>query len=144
MRNNVWLVIKSHDKGFLSAHVDVEAMLENRDDIHHLFPKNYLTKNGVPQSLYNQIANYLFLQQEINIKISDDTPCVYMKKVYEQCRTKKPVYGGIVDERKLYRNLEQNCIPTGFEDMDISDYANFLEMRRKLMAKKIRDYYFSL
>ena len=26
----------------------------------------------------------------------------------------------------------------------IADYSNFLEMRRKLMAEKIRDYYFSL
>ncbi len=136
--------VKSHDRGFLSGQVDVEAMLENRGDIHHLFPKNYLTKNGVPQSMYNQIANYVFLQQEINIKISDDAPCAYMKKVFDQCLTKKPIYGGIVDEGELRKNLEQNCIPNGFEEMEISDYNNFLEMRRKLMAEKIRKYYFSL
>lgn len=136
--------VKSHDRGFLSGQVDVEAMLENRGDIHHLFPKNYLTKNGVPQSMYNQIANYVFLQQEINIKISDDAPCVYMKKIFDQCLTKKPIYGGIVDEGELRKNLEQNCIPNGFEEMEISDYNNFLEMRRKLMAEKIRKYYFSL
>lgn len=67
-----------------------------------------------------------------------------MKKVFEQCQTKIPVYGGIVDEDELRRNLEQNCIPAGFEEMDISDYNNFLEMRRKLMAEKIRNYYFCL
>ena len=143
---NMFLVaqVKSHDRGFLSTQVDVETMLENRGDIHHLFPKNYLTKNGVPQSMYNQIANYVFLQQEINIKISDDAPCVYMKKVFDQCQTKKPIYGGIVDEVELRKNLKQNCIPVGFEEMDIADYTNFLEMRRKLMAEKIRNYYFSL
>lgn len=143
---NMFLVaqVKSHDRGFLSTQVDVESMLENRGDIHHLFPKNYLTKNGVPQSMYNQIANYVFLQQEINIKISDDAPCVYMKKVFDQCQTKKPVYGGIIDEVELCRNLQQNCIPAGFEEMEVSDYNNFLEMRRKLMAEKIRNYYFSL
>ena len=143
---NMFLVaqVKSHDRGFLSTQVDVESMLENRGDIHHLFPKNYLTKNGVPQSMYNQVANYVFLQQEINIKISDDAPCTYMKKVFDQCQTKKPIYGGIVDEIELHRNLEQNCIPAGFEEMEISDYNNFLEMRRKLMAEKIRNYYFSL
>lgn len=94
--------------------------------------------------MYNQIANYVFLQQEINIKISDEAPCVYMKKVFDQCQTKKPVYGGIVDDFELRKNLEQNCIPVGFEEMDIADYNNFLEMRRKLMAEKIRNYYFSL
>ena len=40
--------------------------------------------------------------------------------------------------------LRKKLIPAGFEEMDIADYNNFLEMRRKLMAEKIRNYYFSL
>ena len=143
---NMYLVaqVKAHDRGFLSAQVDVESMLENRGDIHHLFPKNYLTKHSIPQAQYNQIANYVFLQQEINIKIGDKAPDAYMKEVYEQCCTKHPVYGCITDEDELRRNLTHNCIPDGFESMSIGDYDRFLEERRKLMAQKIRNYYFSL
>ena len=143
---NMYLVaqVKAHDRGFLSAQVDVESMLENRGDIHHLFPKNYLTKHSIPQAQYNQIANYVFLQQEINIKIGDKAPASYMTEVYEQCRTKQPVYGCITDEDELHCNLAQNCIPDGFEGMSIGDYDRFLEERRKLMAQKIRNYYFSL
>lgn len=143
---NMYLVaqVKAHDRGFLSAQVDVESMLENRGDIHHLFPKNYLTKHSIPQAQYNQIANYVFLQQEINIKIGDKAPDAYMKEVYEQCCTKQPVYGCITDEDELRRNLTQNCIPDGFESMSIGDYDRFLEERRKLMAQKIRNYYFFL
>lgn len=143
---NMYLVapVKAHDRGFLSAQVDVESTLENRGDIHHLFPKNYLTKHSIPQAQYNQIANYVFLQQEINIKIGDKAPDAYMKEVYEQCCTKQPVYGCITDEDELRRNLTQNCIPDGFESMSIGDYDRFLEERRKLMAQKIRNYYFSL
>lgn len=143
---NMYLVaqVKAHDRGFLSAQVDVESMLENRGDIHHLFPKNYLTEHSIPQAQYNQIANYVFLQQEINIKIGDKAPDAYMKGVYEQCCTKQPVYGCITDEDELRRNLTQNCIPDGFESMSIGDYDRFLEERRKLMAQKIRNYYFSL
>lgn len=143
---NMFLVaqVKAHDKGFLSTKVDVETMLENHGDIHHLFPKNYLITNGVPQAQYNQIANYVYLQQEINIKISDDAPCIYMAKVLKQCETKQPVYGGIVKADALQENLRQNCIPEGFEHMDIKDYTAFLAERRKLMAQKIRDYYWAL
>ncbi len=143
---NMYLVaqVKAHDRGFLSAQVDVESMLENRGDIHHLFPKNYLTKHSIPQAQYNQIANYVFLQQEINIKIGDKAPDAYMKEVYEQCCAKQPVYGCITDKDELRRNLTQNCIPDGFESMSIGDYDRFLEERRKLMAQKIRNYYFSL
>lgn len=143
---NMFLIaqVKAHDKGFLSTQIDVETMLENRGDIHHLFPKKYLTQNGIPKSQYNQIANYVFLQQEINIKISDDAPSEYMKEVYKQIDTKQPVYGGIVELDDLKDNLHQNCVPDGFENMDINDYQTFLEQRRKLMAQKIKDYYFSL
>lgn len=143
---NMFLIaqVKAHDKGFLSTQIDVETMLENRGDIHHLFPKNYLTQNGIPQSQYNQIANYVFLQQEINIKISDDALAEYMKEVYKQIDTKQPVYGGIVELNDLKDNLRQNCVPDDFENMDINDYQTFLEQRRKLMAQKIKDYYFSL
>ena len=135
---------KVHDKGFLSEHVEVESMLENRGDIHHLFPKKYLTKHKLERGMYNQIANYVFLQQEINIKISDDAPYIYMQEVVNQCKTKKPVYGGIIDKAVLAENLRQNCIPDGFENMDINDYQEFLIRRRKLMAQKIREYYESL
>lgn len=143
---NMFLVaqVKAHDKGFLSAHIDIETMLENRGDIHHLFPKNYLTQNGIPQAMYNQIANYVFLQQEINIKISDDSPADYMKEVLGQIDTKVPVYGAITDINELKENLRQNCVPEGFEKMTISDYSSFLEKRRILMAQKIKEYYFSL
>lgn len=132
---------KEHDKGFLSEHIEVESMLENRGDIHHLFPKKYLIKNGLAKSMYNQIANYVFLQQEINIKISDDAPCCYMQEVFNQCETKNPVYGAIVDKQILMENLQQNCIPEGFASMDISGYQDFLVERRKLMAEKIHNYY---
>lgn len=136
--------VKSHDRGFLSAQVDVESMLENRGDIHHLFPKNYLIANGVSQSQYNQIANYVFIQQEINIKIRDAAPCIYMKTVLDQCQSKVPVYGGIIDENELYKNLRDNCVPDSFDTMDISSYNHFLDARRVLMAKKIKEYYFAL
>lgn len=143
---NVFLAAqaKEHDKGFLSDHIEVESMLENRGDIHHLFPKKYLTKNHLTRGMYNQIANYVFIQQEINIKISDDPPCVYMRKVMNQCHTKKPVYGGIVDKDVLKENLRQNCVPDGFENMDINNYEKFLLERRKLMAQKIHKYYEAL
>ena len=143
---NMFLVaqVKAHDKGLLSMEIDIESMLENRGDIHHLFPKNYLIKNGIVQAQYNQIANYAFIQQEINIKIKDSSPAHYMTEVIGQCNTKKPVYGGIIEQDRLAENLKQNCIPDGFESMEIGDYQDFLQRRRELMAEKIHQYYDSL
>ena len=61
---NVFLMAKvnAHDKGFLSEQIEVKTMLEERGDIHHLFPKKYLIKNGIAsKGMYNQIANYAYL-----------------------------------------------------------------------------------
>ena len=44
----------------------------------------------------------------------------------------------------LKENLTMNCVPESIYSMTMDDYENFLSQRRLLMAKKIRDYYFSL
>lgn len=137
--------VKAGDKGFLSEQIDVKSMLEHRGDIHHLFPKQYLIKNGINnKAVYNQVANYAYLQSEINIKIKDAAPKEYMADVVKQCETKEAKYGGIVDKEKLRQNLTDNCIPEEFIMMDVRDYHRFLELRRRLMADKIHKFYESL
>lgn len=137
--------VKSGNKGFLSKHITVQALIEDRGDIHHLFPKKYLQKNGLNiRGEYNQIANYAYTQSEINIKIKDEAPCDYMKKILKQIETKESIIGGIVDMDKLNESLKQNCIPKEFINYSIDDYKLFLEKRRILMSKKIKEYYFNL
>lgn len=144
---NLYLMaqIKSGDKGFLSKEVEVKHLIEERGDIHHIFPKKYLQKNGYNnRGQYNQIANYAYTQQEINITIKDKAPSVYMSEVKEQCQTNSTKYGEIQDMNTLLDNLEQNSIPSDIFQMDYKNYEEFLNQRRILMAGKIRDYYFSL
>lgn len=126
--------IKNQDKGFLSDLTSVQSMLDMHGDIHHIFPKNYLQKNGVTDKKdYNQIANYAMVQKEINIKISDKAPKSYL----ELLSISKE------DEQSL-QNFKDNAVPTELFDMDINDYQEFLKLRRQLMATKIKDYYYSL
>jgi len=136
--------VKAGDMGFLSTDINVESMLRYRGDIHHLFPKKYLVKEGMNKSMYNQLANYVYMQQEVNIKVSDAPPNEYFGKVLEQCRGGKLVFGGINSEEQLLKNLEQNAIPKDILEMNSTDYPKFLELRRKLMAQKMKEYYFSL
>ena len=43
---------------------------------------------------------------------------------------------------ELEINLTQNCIPLRVKDWDYNDYQDkFLVQRRKMMAKKIEEYY---
>lgn len=134
--------VKNNARGFLSKQIDIQSLIEQRGDIHHIFPRKYLQKNGVNNRKdYNQIANYVYTQSEINVKIKDNAPCDYMKLMLAQVSGGDLIYGGITDPDDLQRNLAENCIPEGFESMDIWDYAMFLEQRRTMMARYIRDYY---
>jgi len=143
---NVYLAsqVKANDKGFLSKDITVGDLILFRGDIHHIFPKNYLKKEGFERGKYNQIANYVYMQQEVNIQIGDKSPEVYFEKVLNQCHDKELIYGGINDMSELHNNLKSNCIPESIFTMNIGNYEEFLIVRRKLMAEKIKNYYHSL
>ena len=114
-------------------------------DVHHIFPRAYLKANGVEaKTKYNQVANYIYLDTQVNKAISDDAPCKYFSKVKEQCTTKNIEIGNISDETMLATNLTENCIPQNIFDMTVENYDNFLIERRKLMAKLIERYYKNL
>ena len=134
--------VKRQARGFLSKQITVQSLINQRGDIHHIFPKKYLQKNGVSSRKdYNQIANYVYTQSEINIKIKDDAPCDYMARMKQQVAGEGIIYGGITDPGDLKANLAENCVPEAFMDMGIYDYQVFLDSRRILMAQYIREYY---
>ena len=143
---NVFLAsqVKANDKGFLSTDLTVQNLLEGASHVHHVFPRNYLKKHGLARGRYNQIANYVVMQSEINIAIGDDPPAVYFGALLRQCETGEPQYGGITDTDVLRANLRSHCIPQGMDAAEIGDYDDFLKERRLLMSAKIRDYYKSL
>jgi len=136
--------VKTSDKGFLSREITVKDLIELKGDVHHIFPREYLKKHGCNRGIYNQIANYVMVQSEIDIAISSNPPTIYLNDVLNQCRGGKLKYGGINSEEELRKNLEMHCIPPDIFNMDFSRYPEFLEERRKLMAKKIKNYFFSL
>lgn len=114
-------------------------------DVHHIFPKAYLKSNGVDnKGRYNQVANFTYLDTQVNKAISDDAPCKYFGVILEQCRTKDVQIGNITDENELTANLAENAIPSDVVKMDVNDYERFLVERRKLMASMIEKYYKSL
>ena len=61
--------VKLNDLGFLSRDISVRELVEVKSDVHHLFPRAYLKKYGLTRGQYNQIANYVVAQSEINIAI---------------------------------------------------------------------------
>lgn len=133
--------VKLGDRGFLCKDITVKDLIEVKSDVHHVFPRDYLKKDSLPRSQYNQIGNYVIAQTEINIAIGNKEPQVYFGQMWEQCNGGSKLYGNITNSEELRENLRMNCIPEGIEHMTVSDYPEFLEARRKLMAHKIKAYF---
>jgi hypothetical protein len=133
--------VKLGDKGFLSRDITVLDLLLNRCDVHHVFPKQFLKAQGLPRGRYNQVANFVVAQSEINIAIGHKAPEVYFKELAEQCAGGKKKYGGITVEAELRANLRVNCLPETLLEGAIPDFDAFLEERRRLMALKIQAWF---
>jgi hypothetical protein len=92
---------------------------------HHLFPKNYLKKQGVTNNTRrNQIANYAYVEWADNIQIADRSPADYF-----------PEYAERYSNGELEQMMEWHALPEGWEHMD---YRDFLEERRQRIATVTR------
>lgn len=136
--------IFSGDRSLLSNSSKVSDLITVAGDVHHIFPREYLKKNGFNDRWqYNQVANYAYLDTGVNISIGMKAPSDYFSAAFQQCSTGDIVVGTITDRKVLEDNLAANCIPNGTEAMTAADYPEFLRQRRIMMAKKIKEYYSS-
>ena len=149
-RTSAWLVyvaaqVKNAENTLFSNGVKVSDVVATIGDVHHIFPKAYLQKElDASKRVYNQVANYAFLEKKININIGARRPGDYFSEARDACADGSGYFGDIQTLGDLDKNLEQNCIPSDVFDMDASNYEEFLRERRKLMAEKVKDYFQSL
>ncbi len=136
--------VKAQDKGFLSNDILVSDLISIKGDIHHLFPKDYLKKNRFEKNKYNQIANYVYMQSEINIKVGNRAPKDYFATIQQQMDENNRLWTSIPTKDDLLSNLDMNCVPPEIINMTANDYEEFLTLRRKLIADKIKSYYLTL
>ncbi len=98
---------------------------------HHLFPKRYLATSGVTSTRQvNAIANMAFLDWAENASISDKGPGQYW-----------PTMAATVPANRLKRQVHLHALPVGWEQLD---YSTFLDRRRSLIAKVVREGFVTL
>jgi len=98
---------------------------------HHLFPKAYLKSIGITEPRdTNQLANFTMVEWGDNSKIGDKPPAEYLPEI-------KTRFSGDELERMYY----WHALPDNWENLE---YPYFLQQRRELMARVIRDAYLKL
>lgn len=135
--------IHSGDKSLLHSSVSIGPLISS-GEVHHIFPKAYLKENGITEQRFiNQIANFTYLDPAINKAIGADAPNKYFPEHLQHSINGTQI-GNINTEAGFWQSLDKNCIPHSILDMGASSYQQFLSERRKLMAEKIKQYYYSL
>lgn len=121
---------------------EVSDLLNISGDVHHIFPRAYLKKNGIDvQRIYNQVANYVYLDTQVNKAVGEDSPKEYFERTLSQFETGNMEIGNIKNIEELENNLFENALPKGIINMTAVDYETFLIERRKLMSQMIERYY---
>jgi len=93
---------------------------------HHLFPKNYLKMIGISDTKeINQIANFALVEWSDNIAITDTAPAEYLPKYIKR-----------FTEPEISLMNYWHALPKDWERLE---YPVFLEQRRKIIARVIRD-----
>lgn len=133
--------VKLGDKGFLSRDITVHDLLLNKSDVHHVYPRNHLKGKGFSRSRYNQIANFVRAQSEINISIGDKAPERYFAELADQVSGGQKKYGGITEVEEMKTNFRMSCLPESLLFGEVPDFDEFLGIRRKLMALKIKSWF---
>jgi hypothetical protein len=141
---NAFLAAQVHsaDRALFSTSSKVSDLIAIAGNVHHIFPREYLKQNGITdRARYNQIANYVYLDTQVNITIGKKAPAEYFSVANDQCVTGNLKIGTINNAFELKQNLTVNCIPNNIDSLTASDYDDFLLERRKMMALKIKEYY---
>ena len=96
--------------------------------MHHIFPKARLYKAGYERADVNALANFTFLTQETNLRVSDRDPAEYLAEFVD------------MDPRLI----ESHWIPMDPDLWRVENYIDFLHARRELLAKAANDFLESL
>ena len=100
----------------------------NKLELHHIFPKSLLYEHGYERHEVNALANFTFLSQDTNLRVSNRDPSEYIREFVE----KRP------------SSIESHWIPMDPDLWSIENYRAFLEERRGLLAKAANQFMDSL
>ncbi|GJD22678.1 hypothetical protein RIVM261_076340 [Rivularia sp. IAM M-261] len=96
--------------------------------VHHIFPKSILYKHGFSKSEVNALANFTFLTQETNLKVSNRHPSEYFEAF----------------EKTQPGAVATHWIPMNPDLWQIENYREFLNRRRELLAYNANQFLNSL
>ena len=116
----------------------VEEQVENSQ----LFPKVYLEKHGITaKELYGQVANCIYMDKSVKTYLKRKPPVEYLDQMLNQEEDPVKIGKDLFTKAEITVSVKENAIPANAAEMKVTDFEEFLYLRRKAMAEKICAYY---
>ncbi|HCP26778.1 GmrSD restriction endonuclease domain-containing protein [Pantoea ananatis] len=117
----------AHDLFWKSRIRDLESD-EVSLDIHHIFPKDWCEKNGIPRRRYDSIINKTPISYKANRMIGGSAPSVYLNSLQSHPQVQ-------LDDVSMNAILRSHHIPV--EPLRADDFEAFYEQRQKELLELI-------
>jgi hypothetical protein len=76
------LILQHHSKDFISgSEMDYTLFCDENIDIHHIFPRSYCEKMGLPKAKWNSVVNKTPISYSTNREIGGVAPSKYIAKI---------------------------------------------------------------
>ena len=122
------------DHAMYSVDTTVASLYMDKAESYQILPKAYLEKCGFKtRETYGQAGNITFIPKNVKAIVRRKSPAEYVDKLKEK-----------VSDEVIQNTLAANAIPSNLFDITDVDVENFLLERRRLMAAKVKEYYYSL
>ncbi|MCM1167484.1 MAG: hypothetical protein NC299_16665 [Lachnospiraceae bacterium] len=123
------LILKNHCKDFISGReMDFAVFNSENPDIHHIFPKSYCEKNGLPYLKWNSVINKTPITYSTNREIGGVAPSKYLQKIESD---------GQADTQTINEYLKSHLIDV--TSIRADDFDNHIISRAKMLLKAIED-----
>ncbi len=97
-------------------------------DIHHIFPKDWCIKQGIPRERYDSILNKTSISYKANRKIGGDAPSVYLPKIQHEKQVQ-------LSDEEMDKLLESHALSAKL--LRENRFDEFIEDRRQRLLALI-------
>lgn len=112
----------------------VGGLYAAKAEAYQILPKAYLEKCGFKtRETYGQVANLTYISKEVKAIVRRKSPANYREELEKQ-----------LSAEEIQASLAANDIPENIFDADAGSVPEILAERRRKMARKIQNHYYSL
>lgn len=107
--------------------IDEKIFFDDRIDIHHIFPRAWCERQGIPPKVYNSIINKTAISARTNQQIGGRAPSEYLQKIQDQAG---------IDAVKMDERLAAHLISA--EALRVDNFCGFFEARKAALLDIIK------